>query len=156
MQTFECPLPLDTCIVRLEAHDGESTRFWRTEIVHRPKDGFSRVGIRQVPKWGIPYHLVLMRVELRPLGLERTRLLVRQRVNEWVWFVTLPLAALVMYSLGLWIQGDLVVNVYTLSVLSLLIAYVGMMAWLVISHARRNRAVLRALLDEATKTVGHS
>lgn len=146
MLTLTSPLPLDTCLIRIEAYDGTVHGFWRTHVIHRPKDGFSRIGIRQVPTYGIPYHLVLLRAELHALPDNTTHITARQKVNEWVWFATLPLAALLMYSLGLLIEGDLIVNWYSVGMMLALAGYVVMMAALVISHSRRNRAILATLL----------
>lgn len=147
MPTIDCPLPLDTCLVRIEAQHGRARGFWRTDVIHKPKASFSRIGIRQVPTRGIPYHLVLLRADLQAVTPDVTRVTARQKVNEWVWFATVPLAGLVMYSVGLWVQGDLVVNAYTLGVLGLLVFYIGFIAALVVDHARHNRAVLQSLIQ---------
>lgn len=141
------PHPASDIVSRLAAFQHDDSGFWRTDVVIQQIDATTtRLGVRQVPRWGLTYHLVLLRLQLEQRSEHETRVKGRLRIEPWVWFATLPLFLLVLYSLGVMATGDLEISPYTVAVNAALLAYVVFMVWLTLRHIRQLRAMLQAAL----------
>lgn len=118
---------------------------WRMEAIIKPLNAeHTRVGLRMVPRHGIAYHLVMIKVDVRA-AVVGSRLDWWLRVADWVWFATLPLLALWLYSLVGLVAGDIPLNLYSLSINIAIGGYLWYMLRLSLAHRRRLRIQLQNL-----------
>lgn len=146
------PQPAHVIVAKLAAFQHMAAAgFWQTDVVIQQIDAkTTRIGVRRVPRSGFVYHLVLLRLQVVQQAEGQTALKGRFRIEPWVWFATLPLFLLFLYSLVLMLTGALVVTLYTVGINAALAAYSAFMVWLTLRHIRELRAILQAAVETDT------
>lgn len=137
--------PAHEIVARLAAFQHIAGGFWRTDVLIRRIDATTtRLGVRRVPGAGLTYHLVLLRVQLEELDDQTTAIKGNFRIEPWVWFATLPLFILMLYSLVLMATGDLPIEGYTVAVNAGLGLYTVYMVGTIAQHIHQLRGMFYA------------
>ena len=133
-------------VERFKALTDDAAGYWRLHVMIIPKpENVTRVGLRMVPRYGIPYHLAMLRVIIAPED-DHTHITYWHSIADWVWFATLPLIALMAYAVGRIIGGDFELNFYSLSMNVAIAGY----SWYIYSLIHQHRKYLTTLFEKLT------